>query len=186
MKKLNKLVQLGVIVLLMNFLVPLKLISADMESKAKVDKEIQNIEEKIQKVKDDYKEEGVGVNQRIQEYEDRIQDVKRDAQSGGKSDTDVESLVKNINKDFNEWRLKRSIRGYEDKIYDVKERADRESDAAKKMQLEESVQKLEAKHNAFKAKLNDLRMTNGENWDKIENELDEALEDIQKDYKSVQ
>ena len=172
-------------------MIAIKSASADMESdkvnhQRKIQEQIQEIEAKIANVKENYKEDGMRVNKKIEDYERRITEIRRDAQNNGKSDTDIDSLVKSLNKDFNEWRLKRSIRSYEDKISDIKEKASDEADADRKAKLEEKAQKLEAQYNAVKAKLNDLRMTNAENWDRIEKELDADLDNIEREYKETQ
>ena len=170
--------------LFLALLIPVKAaLAMDADQERKVDQQIDELEKKIQRVKEDYKQEGDWVNERIQMYEDRITQVKRNAKTD--SETSVTGLVKDIDKDFNEWRLKRSIRNYEDTLADLQEKARYEQDMDKKLKAEEKVKKLDAKYDALKAKLNDLRATQGENWDRIEKELDTSLDEIDKEYKEM-
>ena len=165
-------------------ILPVKAVLAmDADQQRRVDQQIEELEKKIQRVKEDYKQEGDWVNQRIQGYEERIADVKRNAKT--ENETSINSLVRDLRKDFNEWRLKRSIRAYEDKLADMQEKIRYEKDPDKKVKANEKVQKLDVQYSALKAKLNDLRATEGENWDVIEKELDASLGEIEQDYKAM-
>lgn len=192
---------------------PVSIALADKEAekaelKRNMDKQVQELQMKINEVREDYKEDGIRVEQKIKEYEDRIAEIKREtdmklddknlaikdennrnkADMNAKAeevDENAEDRFTGIRHEFNEWRLKRAINSYDEKIDDLRVKAEYENDANKKQSLEETVQKLEAKYNAAKAKLNDLRVTDGENWDQIERELDANLKEIDQDYEAA-
>lgn len=163
-----------------------------------INKDINDLQMKINEIKEDYKEDGVRVNQKIQEYQDKISEIKREADDRvankdkyqDKADNDtfwggVTTRVNDVRRNFHEWRLNRAINNYEEKINDLKYDAKYEVDAKKKLQLEEGTKKLEAKYDAAQAKLNDLRMTDGDNWDVIQKDLDNSLEEIDAEYDAV-
>jgi hypothetical protein len=156
----------------------------------KIDKQVQDLQEKISETKEDYKEDGMQVNQKIKEYEDRIAEIKREA-NDKMNDKDwdkngsAQNRLSDLRKDFYEWRLDRSINSYRNKISDLKSKAIHEADQDKKLSLEEKIKKLEARNNTAEAKLQDLRTTNGENWDNLQKELDNSLRDIDNDYKDA-
>ncbi|MCR4336341.1 MAG: hypothetical protein NUV91_00845 [Candidatus Omnitrophica bacterium] len=180
---------------------PLKAVLADKEGdkaeyQRKINKQIQDLQMRIDETREDYREDGVHVEQQIKGYENRIAEIKREANAEmdeknrkaadvEKERKDVGSRLGKIHKDFNEWRLKRAINSYDDKIEELKNKAEDETTADRKRELEERIQKLDAKYNAAKAKLNDLRMTDGENWDRIEQELDASLKEIDRDYEEA-
>lgn len=157
----------------------------------KIDKQIQDLQSKIDETREDYKEDGIQVSQKIKEYEDRISEVKREAndklakKDWDHQDNSIQNRLSEVRKDFYEWRLERSINSYRNKISDLKSKAVRESNQDKKMNLEAKIQKLEAQNNTAQAKLMDLRTTNGENWDKLQMELDNSLRDIDNQYKDA-
>lgn len=186
----------------LSLMMPLANVSADQEAdrakfKRQVDQQISALEEKINETREDYKEDGVKVDQKIQEYQDRISEVKRESKDQmdrqdrnashvDQADNDMGDRISNIRRDFSEWRLKRAINSYDDKIDDLRVKAQFEENPGKKLELEEKIQKLDAKYNTTKAKLNDLRATDGENWDKLEQELDASLEEINRDFDEVE
>lgn len=185
------LLRLTVVLVLVTFLVPITPVFADKQGdiadyRRKVDAQILDLQEKIKETREDYHEDGKRVNQRIREYEDRINELKRE------KDVKVENMdegysnrITSVRKDFHEWRLKRAINSYDDKIEDVRRKAINEADADKRRDLDEKIAKLEVKYNAARSKLNDLRMTNGENWDKIEAELNASVKEIDADYENA-
>lgn len=178
--------------------IPVTMVAADEQAdraayQRNIDKQVQDLKLKVNEVKEDYREEGVRVDQKIREYEDKMAEIQREADAKLKNkdynsanwkrdNDDIGGRLGGIREDFNEWRLERSINGYNEKIADLKIKADAEQNTEKKIELTERIQKLDAKYNAAKAKLNDLRATNGDNWDRIEQELDMSLKEIDRDY----
>jgi hypothetical protein len=157
----------------------------------RVDQKIKEYENRI----DDLKRDSKSKMEHMDDKFDRDRDAMRNEKDRAEMDRDAANrnsdayatsgrreTISDVSKDFNEWRLKRSINSYDDKIDDLRYKAVNETNADKKRNLEEKIQKLDAKNKAAQAKLNDLRMTNGENWDKIEQELDANLKDIDRDY----
>ncbi len=179
--------------------VPLRMALADREKdradyQRSVDKHIEDLKLKIDEVRDDHRKDGVRVEQKIKEYQDRIAEIKRDEDTKLRDmtnpnwDTERTSLsdrMTNVRKDFYEWRLKRSVASYEDKIENLKNKNNYETNADKKHEVEEKIKKLEAKYNAAQAKLNDLRMTNGQNWDTIQHDLEITLREIDEDFEAI-
>jgi hypothetical protein len=176
----------------MSFL-PLKAALADQtgdkaDYQRKINKQIDDLKLKIDEAREDYKKDGMRVNNRIKEYEDRIAEIKREADAKinsttwNKDDRGDENRVSNVRQNFQEWRFNRMINNYEEEINDLRDKSKEETNADRKRDLDEKITKLEAKHNAAKAKLVDLRATNGENWDKIQQELDQNLKEIDHDF----
>jgi len=159
-----------------------------------VDKKINELQVKIDETRVDYKQDGIDLDQKIRAYEDRIAELRRE--SGDKMKDmnspnwdrdrkDLDDRLADVRKNFYEWRFKRSINGYDDRIEDLKYRSRNEVNLDKKRALDEKIAKLEAKNNAVKAKLVDLKVTSGDNWDAIEKQLNESLKEIDRDYNEL-
>ncbi len=162
------------------------------QAQSDVDAQIEELRGKIEQTRENYREEGERVEEKIQKYENRIDEIQRNADAQG-VDVDAQEgqgfdlgeSVQELSKDFNEWRLKRAVDSYEDKIDDLKDVSMDETDPNRKLELEQQIQKLDAKYNAAKAKLNDLRATEGDNWERIERDLENSLEEIDRDYQEA-
>ncbi len=155
----------------------------------KISKEVQELEMKIDQTRDEYKKDGIDVNQEVQQYQDRISEIKRQAnQKLQSSDWDsnenaVEGSLTKIRHDFYEWRLRRTIAGYKNKIDDLKAKALNETDSTRKADLDAKIKSLEAKNDAIQTRYNILAITQGDDWDKVQKELDDSVNDIEKDYR---
>ena len=181
------------------FSVPLNSARADEQAdraayQRKMDEQIQYLDNKIEDVQQNYKEQGDKADLKIKEYQDRIAEIKRkssenmdekDVSVWDREKKSLEDRIQNVRKDFYDWRLTKIIEGNNKKIEELKMKAKIGDDADKKLQLEEKVKKTEVRNQAAQAKLNDLKATNGENWDRIEAELDVWLIDIDKEYKEA-
>lgn len=173
--------------------------SADLQAEQaaydrNVDVQVQELEQKISDTKEAQRQASVEADQKIREYEDRIAEIKREAEAKlseiNARNQELEEREKvgglsKIRRNFNEWRLQRSITGYENKIAALKAEAQNEPDAVKKGELEAKIRELETKNNSAKAKFDDLKTTYGENWQNIEQELKVSLQEIDQDYRQV-
>ena len=161
------------------------------EYRHNMDKKIQDLQNKIAEVRADHRQDGAKVDQKIKEYEDKIAAIKHDTSEKMKDmnnpnwDKDNKTMgdrLSDVRMNFYEWKFKRSINSYADKIADLKDKAADETNVDKKRELDEKIAKLSAKHDAAQAKLNDLKSTEGDNWEKIEHDLDSALKEIDRDF----
>jgi DNA repair exonuclease SbcCD ATPase subunit len=161
------------------------------EYQRKIDKKIKDLEEKIDQANVDAKEKGNDADAKIKEYKDKIAEIKRDSDAKLKNiDNDADrktfsNRINDVSHNFHEWRFNRAISSYENKLADLKVKAQNETNADKKRELDEKVKKLETKNAAIKAKLADLKATNGDNWDEIERRMDESLKEIDQEYNAV-
>jgi hypothetical protein len=165
----------------------------------RVDQKIKEYENRIEDIKRDSKGKMEHMDDKVDNDRNAMRNTEMDRNGDRRAEMDRNAnknsdayattgkreTINDVSKDFNEWRLKRTINSYDDKIDDLRSKAANETNADKKRNLEETVQKLDAKNKAAQAKLNDLRMTNGENWDRIEQELDANLKDIDRDYNNA-
>lgn len=157
--------------------------------KRNINNQVQDLQLKIGEMREDHKEDGMLLERKIKEYEDRIAQIQRESDAKiNDPDWDKNVIEKNawdVRRNFHEWRLTRAINKYDEKIEDLKLDAKLEQDMEIKRGLEERIQQLNAKYTAAKAKLMDLKVTDGDNWNKIETELNQSLEEIKKDYKEI-
>jgi hypothetical protein len=156
----------------------------------KINKEVQDLEMKIDETKDEYKKQGIDVNQEVQQYQDRISEIKRNAaqklenSDWNASQNVVEGNLTKIRRDFYEWRVKRTIAGYRNKIDDLKEQSRNETDQARKADLDAKIKNLEEKNEIIQTRYNILAISQGDDWDKVQREIDNSVNDIERDYRS--
>src|SRR5689334_13882565 len=104
-------------------------VQADRDAyQRKINQEVQDLQQKISEAREDYKEDGMRVDQRIKTYEDRINEIKRESDDKIKNmdvskDNSISDRVSRVRHDFQEWRLKRAINSYDDKIEDLRIKA---------------------------------------------------------------
>jgi hypothetical protein len=155
------------------------------EYKRNMEKRIDKLQAKINDVKNEQQKDKDEADQKIREYQDKIDEIKRDTNSkinNVNERNDVHDRMGNVSRNFHEWRFENAIKSYENKIGNLKNRIQSENNADKKLALEEELKKTEAKNTMVKAKLTDLRATDGSNWDKIEDKMEDTLKEIDRDF----
>jgi chromosome segregation ATPase len=155
------------------------------EYKRDMQKRIDKLQAKINEVKNEQKEEHAQAQRKIQEYEDKINSIKRDTEAKIDNVNDrnkINDRMSSVSRNFHEWRFENAMRSYENKISNLKSKIEAEDDAKDKLALEEELKKTETKRDMVKAKLNDLRTTDGANWSKIEDKMENTLREIDRDF----